>query len=291
MSRNRHEGQSAKGMSGHDFGHGSGHQADQWVSAGDEAGNDPVTTPGPPATDAALSGPLWARRIRIERVRLRNFKVFRDVAIGPLPRIAFFVGANGTGKSTLFDAFGFLRDCMVHDVAFALGKRGGYRAVKTREAKGGIGIELKFRMEVPGVRRLVTYALDIGADESGTPYVERETLRYRRGTGRTPFHVISFTKGAGDAVANEEDSDIPDALLAREQQSLGPGVLAVKALGQFKRFGTAFALRSNVEKWHVSDFHLAAASINDKAAFREHLSASGKNLGVVARHLQPARRN
>ena len=50
--------------------------------------------------------------MRIERIRVRNFRAFKDVEIREVPRLAIFVGANGTGKSTLFSIFGFLRDAM-----------------------------------------------------------------------------------------------------------------------------------------------------------------------------------
>lgn len=276
--------QSAKERGGH--GLDSEHQPDRWEDRAGDFCRGTARAPARATTDASRTAPLQARRIRIEAIRLRNFKVFRNAAIGPLPRISLFVGANGSGKSTLFDAIEFLRDCMVNNVAIALGKRGGYREVRTREANGEIGIEVKFRVEAPGVRRLVTYALEIGAEDSDSPYVKRETLRYRRGRGCPPVHVVDFARGVGDAIADEDGGDAPDAQPARETQTIDPGSLAVKALGQFRRFGTAFALRDSVERWHVSDFHMTAAQLNGKTAFREHLSADGANLGVVTRRLQ-----
>lgn len=65
--------------------------------------------------------------MRIERLRLKNFKVFRDVSLENLPPFCVFVGANGSGKTTLFEVFGFLRDALVHNVRHALSRRGGFR--------------------------------------------------------------------------------------------------------------------------------------------------------------------
>ena len=56
----------------------------------------------------------------IERLRVKNFRAFKDVEMRGIPRFAILVGANGTGKSTLFTVFGFLRDAMNTSVRTAL---------------------------------------------------------------------------------------------------------------------------------------------------------------------------
>ncbi len=54
--------------------------------------------------------------MRIETIRLKNFKTFRRVELKDMPASSVFVGANGSGKSTLFDVFGFLKDCLTYNV-------------------------------------------------------------------------------------------------------------------------------------------------------------------------------
>ena len=80
------------------------------------------------------------------------------------------VGANGTGKSTLFDVFSFLKDALTQNVAMAVARRGGFRELVSRGEKGPIGITIKFR-ESGG--RLATYELEIAAKD-GRVSVERE---------------------------------------------------------------------------------------------------------------------
>ena len=63
--------------------------------------------------------------MRIEALRLKNFRAFRDTEWKDIPAFAVVVGANGTGKSTLFKVFEFLRDCMRDNVQIALQKLGG----------------------------------------------------------------------------------------------------------------------------------------------------------------------
>ena len=65
--------------------------------------------------------------MKIESIRLKNYKVFRDVHLKDIPSFLVVVGANGSGKSTLFDVFGFLHDCLKGTVRQALDKRGRFR--------------------------------------------------------------------------------------------------------------------------------------------------------------------
>ncbi|MGQ0594620.1 MAG: AAA family ATPase [Gammaproteobacteria bacterium] len=224
--------------------------------------------------------------MKIESIRLKNYKVFRDVHLKDIPSFLVVVGANGSGKSTLFDVFGFLHDCLKGNVRQALDSRGRFREVLSRDALDDtILIEIQYRMLIAGVERLVTYSLQIG-ERAGAPYVHREVLRYKRGRYGSPFHFLDFTDGEGYAITNEEDFNKPDDELKREGQKVAPETLAIKGLGQFERFKAANAFRQLIELWHVSDFHISAARGRKEAAGEsEHLSETGENLPLVARYL------
>ena len=82
--------------------------------------------------------------MKIEAIRLSNFKAFKNVDIRNIPKMCVFVGANGTGKSTLFSVFGFLKDALTENVHVALTKLGGSRGfqeVRSRNSQGPIEIE------------------------------------------------------------------------------------------------------------------------------------------------------
>ena len=224
--------------------------------------------------------------MKIESIRLKNFKVFRDVELKNIPPFLVVVGANGSGKSTLFDVFGFLHDCLRGTVRQALDKRGRFREVISRDALGdSILIEIQYRMNITDADRLVTYSLEI-AEEKGAPVVRREILRYKRGRYGSPYQFMKFEAGEGYAITNEEDFDKTDEELSREYQKVAPDTLALKALGQLERFKTANAFRQLIESWHVSDFHINAARGRKEATGEsEHLSESGDNLPLVARYL------
>ena len=101
--------------------------------------------------------------MKIESIRLKNYKEFRDVHLKDIPSSLVVVGANGSGKSTLFDIFGFLHDCLKGTLRQALDKRGRFREVLSREADGEtILIEIQYRMLIKGAECLVTYSLEIG---------------------------------------------------------------------------------------------------------------------------------
>jgi len=202
-----------------------------------------------------------------------------------LPALAVFVGANGTGKTTLFDVFGFLSDSLKNNVRQAFQKRGGFKEVISRGKTGFIEIELQFRINIASKNRLVTYRLEIG-ELQGMPYINREILRYKRRAYGSPYHFLDFSNGAGYAISNEEAFDKKDEELTREAQSLGSNdILAIKGLGQFQRFKAANAFRIFIENWHVSDFHITEARPSQEAGYAEHLSPTGNNLPLVAQFL------
>ena len=128
--------------------------------------------------------------MKIEAIRLKNYKVFKSVDLENLPSMVVFVGANGTGKSTIFDVLGFLRDALKNNVRQALQKRGGYKEVVSRGApsgaRGDIIVELQFRLEISGRERLVTYHLRI-RQKKNQPVIVREILRYKRGAVWIPL--------------------------------------------------------------------------------------------------------
>lgn len=223
--------------------------------------------------------------MKIESIRLKNYRSFQDLVLNDLPELAIFVGANGTGKSTLFDVFGFLSDALKNNIRQALTRRGGFKEVISRGQIGFIEIELQFRLEIVKRERLVTYRLEIG-EEKGVPFIAREVLRYKRGRYGSPYHFIDFARGEGTAITNEEDFDKSDEQLDRENQKLGSSdILAIKGLGQFERFKAASAFRDFIENWHVSDFHIAEARSSRDAGYAEHLTPTGENLPLVAQYM------
>lgn len=226
--------------------------------------------------------------MRIETIRLKNFKVFEHVIIKNIPAYMVVLGPNGCGKSTLFNVFTFLKEALSSNVRVAVQKIGTkYTELVTRGHENeDIEIELQFRLDISGTNRLVTYELRIGLEEN-RPVVRREVLRYKRGRYGSPYHFLDFSNGKGYAVSNEDDFSKTEEELDREEQSLSsPDILAIKGLGQLQRFKAASALRQILEHWHISDFHINLARGSKEPGYAEHLSTSGDNLQLVAQYIK-----
>ena len=225
--------------------------------------------------------------MQIESIEIRNFRLFREARLTDIQRLCVLVGANGTGKSTLFDLFSFLKDALAMNIGKAVAKRGGYKELASRGHSGEpIELTLQFRLEITGYERLVTYVLKIEPDEHGKVVVAREILRYKRGSYGAPFRFLDFSRGKGYAITNEEDFSKQEEELTRADQELdAPDILAIKGLGQFERFKAASAFRQMIENWHISDFHVSDARPSQEDGFAEHLSTRGDNLPLVANYL------
>ena len=221
--------------------------------------------------------------MQIENIEIENYRCFRRIALSDLPRMAVVVGANGSGKSSLFDMLSFLKDALAQNAASAVARRGGYRELVSRGQEGPIGITVKFR-ESGG--RLATYRLEVGMEPSGRVVVEREVLSYRRGQYGRPWHFVDFSRGSGMAITNESVYGEEGAVEERADYALDdPSVLAIKGLGQFREFRVVSEFRSLIESWHISDFHIAEARPSAEAGYAEHLSTRGDNVAQVAQYI------
>ncbi|MFN6155717.1 AAA family ATPase [Anabaena sp. AL09] len=224
--------------------------------------------------------------MKIESIHLKNFKAFKDVEIKNIPKMCVFVGANGTGKTTIFNVFSFLKDALTDNVHVALTKLGGgrgFQEVRSRNSTGPIEIELKFRLTDKSP--LITYSLKIN-EEDGSPIIEKEILQYRRGSKGQPWRFIDFSKGKGQAVINEPDQVIDEKDLKREDHELkSPDILALKGLAQFEKFPASKAIGDLLENWHISDFHIQQARPERESSYAEHLSKEGENLAMVTEFL------
>lgn len=224
--------------------------------------------------------------MKIHSIRIKNYKVLKDVSMDRIPQMAVFLGMNGSGKSTLFDVFGFLHDCLLTNVKTALSKRGGYKEVISREQKGNIEFEIKFKPE--DNEPMVTYVLHIGMNSRNEPVVKREILKFRRGSSGSPWHMLDFSDGVGFAIEGSPKNykSVNDEKAKRAKQQLAsPDILAIKGLGQFKEFPAISTFRKLIEDWLVSDFHIEDAKMTRDTGYSEQLSTTGDNLSLVAKYM------
>src|SRR6266545_3688066 len=96
---------------------------------------------------------------RIERLRVQNYRVLRDLKLRDIAPLTVLLGPNGSGKSTVFDVFAFLSECFTSGLRRAWEKRRRFKELRTRGVGGPIVFELKYREKPQSP--LVTYHLAI----------------------------------------------------------------------------------------------------------------------------------
>lgn len=228
--------------------------------------------------------------MRIENIRIKNFRAFKDVQIKKLSKMCVFIGPNGSGKSTLFDVFSFLCDALQNNVTIAINKRGGFVELLTRGAdpnKDKIFFEIKFRnkSKLKESTPLITYSLEI-AFKQGKAIITSEILKYTRGKRGRPWHFLEFSNGEGKAIINEEDYGKEGVEEKRDNQKLtSSDILAIKGLGQFEQFKAVSTFRELLEKWYISNFKIEYGRIITDTGISNHLSVSGDNLAQVTKYM------
>jgi len=217
--------------------------------------------------------------VRIEHMRVRNYRVLRDITFKDLRPFTVVIGSNGSGKSTVFDAFAFLHEAFTVGLRGAWDKRNRIDAIRSRGSEGSVEFELKYRVDVDGQKRQTTYEIAID-EEGGQPVVQREVLRWTtaRGSGR-PRDILRFERGNGK-IYNEQTCEYEDEALD------SPDLLAVSALGQMQRHFRVKALRNFIQGWYLS--YLTADNTRTTPTSRPEprLSQTGDNLANVIQYLQ-----
>ena len=234
---------------------------------------------------------------KIEGFNIKNYGVLKDITLGklwntqrnqPLTPMTVVIGKNGTGKSTLFDAFGFLADCLKLGVEEACDarRRGGFERIRSQGCEDPIEFQIYYKQDSKS--RPITYELAIDADNTGRPYVTQERLRQRRSGQRygRPFSFLWLVEGEGVAwkgqelpsqsdeeIAGDEGNDTSVKSLfmrivanlasetktqeSRETETIelqDKRRLGIATLGALKQHPRISAFREFIEGWHLSYF-------------------------------------
>ncbi len=253
---------------------------------------------------------------QIEGFRIKNFKALKDVTIGklwntrdaqPLRPLTVVIGKNGVGKSSLFDAFGFLADCLKFGVEEAcdMRGRGGFEKIKSKGQSGSIEFELYFT-EDKGARP-ITYELAIDLDKHKRPFVTKERLRQRRKGQKHgwPFSFLILENGKGvawkgdtDGIQENTNFSIEDFLrsITNSEKEEGKNTekvelddnrkLGISTIGSLKQHQRISFFRKFIEGWYLSYFTPDAARSLPLAGPQKKLNIHGDNLGNVVQYME-----
>ena len=235
----------------------------------------------------------------IEGFRVQNFRVLRDVSLGklsgeqagePLTPLTVVIGANGVGKSTLFDAFGFVADCLATNVETAcdMKQRGGFERLRSKGVAEPIRFEIYYR-EAQN-ERPITYELAIDLDATGRPYVLSEALRQRRKNQKygRPHPFLRLERGIGTVWAGEEATGDTE----EEDNSSTPveltdlRELGISTLGTLKEHPRIRKFREFLKAWYLSYFYPDATRSLPTSGPQRHLNVHGDNIGNVVQFLE-----
>ena len=257
---------------------------------------------------------------KIEGFRIKNYRVLKDVTLGklwnmqqaqPLTPMTAVIGKNGVGKSSLFDAFGFLADCLklgVEEACDARG-RGGFDRIRSQGSNDPIEFQVYYKQD--GNARPITYELAIDADKTGRPYVKLERLRQRRKGQKHgwPFSFLMLNEGKGVVWKGEEQGQqivedkagfdlfklmeeigaTPQREKSRETEIIelqDKRKLGIATLGALKQHPRISAFRQFIEGWYLSYFTPDAARSLPLAGPQRHLNIHGDNLGNVVQFME-----
>ncbi|WP_313126086.1 AAA family ATPase [Proteiniclasticum ruminis] len=255
---------------------------------------------------------------KIEGIRIKNFRALKDITIGklwntstkPITPLTAVIGKNGVGKSTIFDAFGFLADCMRYDVEEAcdMRGRGGFNRIRSMGVSDPIEFEIYYK-ENPKSRP-ITYEIAIDLDRSERPFVLRERLRQRRvgqKHGR-PFSFLVLNEGKGlvwkgdfAGISLDDNLEIIDIFAfidSQDAQNIAESAetervelnnrrkLGISTLGSLKQHPRISKFREFIEGWYVSYFTPNASRSLPLAGPHRHLNSEGDNLGNYVQYLE-----
>ena len=251
---------------------------------------------------------------RIEGIRIRNYRVLKDITLGrlwytptakPLTPMTAVIGKNGVGKSSLFDAFGFLSDCLklgVEEACDARG-RGGFERIRSQGSEHPVQFEVYYR--AGSTERPITYDLEIDLDDAGRPHVAHEVLhQYGKelSNGQTLLFLALFSgegvawKGTTQGRQVDEigfDIDKLPQLIAGEESEETENHhlqdvrrLGIATLGVLEQHPRISSLRRFMQGWYLSYFTPDAARSLPLAGPQRRLNAHGDNLGNVVQYME-----
>lgn len=246
----------------------------------------------------------------LEGIQIQNYRALKDVTLGKtlyerdqdaLPRLVTVIGANGSGKSSLVDALGFLGDCLAEGVEAACDKphRGGFERMRTQGSTEPIKFEIRFK-DTP-VARPMSYSLHIDCDTKGRAQVVYERIRQRR-KGQTygqPYSFLELNNGQGYAWSGTEGFELgtgsgKDTAVETEGTERVPikmkdrQVLGIATVGTLANHDRTVAFRDFLSGWYLSYFVPELARNPSQAGADPHLDRRGENLSRYLQFVQRA---
>lgn len=200
--------------------------------------------------------------------------------MGNIPDFCVLVGANGTGKSSFFSVFEFLKEVFTTNVNKAVYKitgSGGFMELRSQGSLEPIEFEIQFEEE--GI--LFIYTLEID-EYNHKAFIKKESLSFQQNAFSKNEKIFEVINGELTICNAKSFNLLPDQTLT--ESSIDTDTTVIKAFGSFRIFPGVKILLEFFEESFISNIHVNKTKSIQVNGFTEHLSEEGENLSLVLRY-------
>ena len=97
----------------------------------------------------------------LKSLEIKNFKSIVNIKISDIPDFSVFAGANGCGKSNLFEALEFIRDVVRNGAVEAIKKHNGYENIHSHKLRDTNAKKFFAKLKIDIAENSYIYELDI----------------------------------------------------------------------------------------------------------------------------------
>lgn len=189
--------------------------------------------------------------MRIEKIRINNYKVFETATTPKLGGLNVFTGLNGSGKSTFLDVLDFLRAAMTTTITAAVEQRGGLEQLLSKNSEQEdleIELYITIKEETSSSYDQLIYLLRIGQEDHQV-IVKKELLKQYSTLKASERTLLEVSDGFGK-VANKKDGLIETILFELEDRDK----LCIGIVGEVRGYPAVNVLRRLLSHWQLIDF-------------------------------------
>jgi predicted ATPase len=169
----------------------------------------------------------------LTQLRVKNFRLLRDVTVNFENGLTVFVGPNSSGKSTVLEVLDFIARCADESLSAAIVAHGGFGSIRTANTASPIEIGTKWIFATTaeggtGRNWHLEWTVALVGAANGRVIVEKETLNDIRDSGSRT--IVSMNDKGERIVLPESTSD------QEPSEVKSSGVLAFEAVKDENRY-------------------------------------------------------
>ena len=209
--------------------------------------------------------------VRLTSIEVRNFRSLRDLTLTDLGPLNVFLGANGSGKTTIFQAMGFIRDVLQHGLEDTWLSYGGDNGLRSHGSSGPISIKLIYTVSE---NRFVDYRIDFDSFKN-KPLIVSEECKYINIDTEDITSIIKFISGSG-VICNFKDENIK--FEHQEKELIDDSIMALSVFGQDKSYEFISNIRNLFINIRLFELSSSGLKLWSPARLQKSLNTDGGGL-------------